>query len=95
MFWSKKSRKDKAQKQAEKEAQQAAEQSQKIREQALANARAAREALGDETIQKITEAMTKKQQSSMEQAKRDIMAADPDRLLDELKFMLDQKEETD
>lgn len=63
-------------------------ESQKIREQALANARAARLSIGEETLEKIAAAMTKKQQSVMEQAKGQIRNADPDKVLDELLYML-------
>ncbi len=63
-----------------------------IQAQALANARAARAQIGEDTIQKIAAAMTKKQQSAMEQAKRQIEGADVDRVLDELKFMMDNKD---
>lgn len=65
--------------------------SENIRIQALANARQARENLGDETVQRIAEIMAKKGSSPLERAKADIAAADPDRVLDELKFMLDHK----
>lgn len=95
MFWTKKSKEKREAKKAEKLAAAKAEKSRKIREQAMENARAAKAALGDEAIQRITEAMTKKQQSAVEQAKRDIHEADPDKVLDELKFMLDQKEQLD
>ncbi len=63
-----------------------------LRAQALANARAARERIGDETIQKIAEAMAKKENSPMEKAKRQLESADTDRVLGELKWMLDNKD---
>lgn len=85
MFWSKKKR-------AEKQAKKKAQRSEKLREQALANARAAKESLGDETIQKITEALNNMENNTMQQAKKDIQDADPDRVLDELKFMMEQKD---
>lgn len=62
-----------------------------IRAQALANARAAREALGDETIQKIAAAMQKKQQSPTEQAKLKIAQADADRVAEEILSMLETR----
>lgn len=65
--------------------------SQRIREEALANARAARIAIGEDTLDKIAAAMTKKQQSVVEQAKRDINKADPDKVLDELLYLLKTK----
>ena len=62
-----------------------------IQAEAMANVRAARAHIGEETLDKIAAAMTKKQQSAMEKAKRDIAGADVDKVLDELKFMLDNK----
>ncbi|MGB0720523.1 MAG: hypothetical protein ACPGRX_08615 [Bdellovibrionales bacterium] len=64
-----------------------------LRAQALANARAARQHIGEDVLDKIAAAMTAKQQSAMEQAKRKLQSADPDRLLDELKFMLDTQKQ--
>ncbi len=64
--------------------------SEKIRAQALANAAAAREQIGADVLDKIAAAMTKKQQSSMQQAKNSLKGADVDRMLDELKFLLDE-----
>ena len=63
-----------------------------LRAQAMANVRSARAHIGEETLDKIAAAMTKKQQSAMEKAKRDIQGADVDKVLDELKFMLDTKD---
>ncbi|MCD8563384.1 MAG: hypothetical protein LRY54_05010 [Alphaproteobacteria bacterium] len=65
--------------------------SQRLREEALASARAAREAIGQETLDKIAAAMTKRQQSATEQAKVQINRADPDKVLDELLYMLKNK----
>ena len=62
----------------------------KLREKALANAAAARAHIGEDVLDKIAEAMTKKQQSAMEQAKAQIADTDPDRVLDELKLLLDE-----
>jgi len=62
-----------------------------IQAQAMANVRAARAHIGEDTLDKIAAAMTKKQQSAMEKAKRDIAGADVDKVLDELKFMLDTR----
>ncbi len=64
--------------------------SQRIREEALANAHAARAQIGEETLDKIAAAMTKKQQSSMEQAKARIKAADSHLVADEILAMLDE-----
>ena len=60
-------------------------------EEALANARKARETLGDETIQKIAAAMHKKQQSATEQAKAKIAVSDADRVAAEILWMLEDK----
>ncbi len=62
-----------------------------IRAQALANARKAREAIGDETLQKIAAAMQKKQQSATEQAKRQIAEVDADRVAEEILAMLETR----
>ena len=92
MFWSKKKKKSaktkpKAQKPGETPDQA---RSRQIREQALANARAARAHIGEDTLDRIAAAMTKKQNSAMERAKSQINEADPDKVLDELLFMLDE-----
>lgn len=58
---------------------------------AMVNFSAAREQIGEETLDRIAAAMTKKQNSAMERAKRDIQGADVDKVLDELKWMLDNK----
>jgi hypothetical protein len=65
-------------------------ESERIRAEALANVRAAREALGEDTIQKIAEALKKKANSPMEQAKAKLAKVDTDRVLDEIKYMLDK-----
>lgn len=62
-----------------------------LRAQALANARAARENLGDDTIQKIAEIMGKKENSAMEQAKRRIQSTDKNRVADGILDMLDER----
>jgi hypothetical protein len=58
--------------------------------QALANARQARENLGEDTIQRIAEIMAKKQNSPMERAKAKIAAADQRRIEDSIRDMLDE-----
>lgn len=65
--------------------------SDQIRAQALANARAARENLGDETIQKIAEIMKKMESQPMRQAQKKLEQVDSGRVLDELRYMLDEK----
>jgi hypothetical protein len=59
-----------------------------LRAQALANAKAARIAIGEETLDKIAAAMTKKQQSATEQAKRKIQNADAERVALEILAMI-------
>ena len=65
--------------------------SQRLREEALANARKARETLGEDTIARIAAAIQKKQQSPIEIAKAQIASADNDRVIDEILLMLDDK----
>ena len=62
-----------------------------LRAQALANAKIAREAIGEETLERIAAAMTKKQQSATEQAKRQIQNADADRVASEILAMLETR----
>jgi hypothetical protein len=62
-----------------------------IRAQALANARKAREAIGEEALQKIAAAIQKKQQSATERAKAQIAATDADRVAEEILLMLETK----
>ena len=93
MFWSKKKKKKKPAKKSQalkpgETAEQA--RSRQIREQALANARAARAHIGEDTLDRIAAAMTKKQNSAIERAKRQINESDPDKVLDEILFMLDE-----
>lgn len=66
--------------------------SEEIRAQALANARAARERVGEETIQKIAEALVRKQMSLTEQAKKQIAQANSDRVADEIRLLLGENE---
>lgn len=84
MFWKKKD-KGKGGKTPEKGGKPSREQ---ILAQAKANAAAARAEIGDETLEKIKEALLKKQQSAIEQAKRQILAADQDKVRDNIKFMM-------
>lgn len=84
MFWSKKKKQEKAAKKAEKK-------SEKLREEALANVRAAKANIGDETLERIMAAMSARERSATEQAKKKIQAVDADRVLDELKWMMQDK----
>ena len=58
--------------------------------QARANAAAARAEIGDETLDKIREAMMKKQNSSMEQARAKIKALDQGRIADNIRYVRDE-----
>lgn len=61
-----------------------------LRAQALANARAARENLGEDTIQRIAEIMKKKESSATQRAKAQIQKADTDRVVDGIRDILDE-----
>lgn len=62
-----------------------------IRAQALENARRAREAIGEDTLQKIAAAMQKKQESDVEKARAKIKSMDSGRVADNIKAMIDEK----
>ncbi len=59
--------------------------------QAQANARKAREEIGDETIQKIAKALSKKENSEFEQARRKIKSLDDERVADNIRYMIDEE----
>lgn len=61
-----------------------------IRVQALANAKAAKAALGEDTIQKIVEAMARKQNNPLEKAKAQIAQQDAERVAHEILDMMGQ-----
>lgn len=71
------------------EAETAAQKSARIRAEAMANARAARERLGDDTIQKIAEAL--REQSAGKQARDKIREMDKARVAEHLKSLLEDK----
>jgi len=56
--------------------------------QAKANMASARAEIGDETLEKIKEALLKKQASVIEKAKAQIKAADTDKVRDHIQFMV-------
>lgn len=56
--------------------------------QAKANMSAARAEIGDETLEKIKEALMKKQSSAIEKAKAQIKNADVDKVRDNIQFMI-------
>ncbi|MCB1720158.1 MAG: hypothetical protein KDI11_00180 [Alphaproteobacteria bacterium] len=89
MFGFGKNKSDKRKK--SKELQAGRVKSQRLREEALANARAARETLGDETVQKIAEIIARKENNPFQQAIRQLESADSDRVADEILYMLDEK----
>ena len=62
-----------------------------LRAQALANARAAKAALGDETVRKMAEAISRKENNPFEKAIKQLENADADRVCDEILYMLDDK----
>jgi hypothetical protein len=84
MFWNKKDKK-KPQKTAKEREPLTREQ---IIAQAKVNMKAARAEIGDETLEKIKEAMLKKQQSTIEQAKAKIRSTDPHEVRDHLRTMI-------
>ena len=103
MFWGKKNKTDKNKKDKRvtpKKGQAGcvgnekghAQTREEIHAAAMANFSAARQHIGEDTLDKIAAAMSKKQQSAMERAKRDIAGADVDKVLDELKWMLDNRD---
>ncbi len=59
-----------------------------LRTQAIATAKAARENLGEETIQRFAEMMRQKQNSATERAKAEIIASDAQRVAAELLYMI-------
>lgn len=64
--------------------------SQRLRQEALANARKAREQIGEETLNKIAAAMKKKQNSAMERARSELQDKHSDELALEILTMLDE-----
>ena len=101
MFWSKNKEKDKrkgAAKTASKKSvegpenvQSASDKSARLREEAMANARRARESIGEETLDKIAHLMSKKQESLIEQTKQKVAETDAERVATEILMILDDK----
>lgn len=77
-------------KNTEKEQKKAAKKTAELRAQAMKNARAAREAIGEETLERIAAAMGKMQEQNarMQQARKQIGQADKARVADEIKWMM-------
>ncbi|MFA5593082.1 MAG: hypothetical protein WC989_07195 [Micavibrio sp.] len=88
MFWKKKDRKP-----PKPPAERIPLSREQILAQAKANAAAARAEIGDETLERIKEAMLRKQASAIEQAKAKILAADEGKVRDHLQYMLREKDE--
>lgn len=63
-----------------------------IHAEAMANFSTARQNIGEDTLDRIAAAMARKEDSAMERAKRDLASVDTDKVLDELKWMMDQKD---
>lgn len=82
MFWKKK---DKKQPIPSKPAKPTRDE---ILAQAKANMAAARAEIGDETLEKIKQAILKKQSSTLEKAKAQIKAADTDKVRDHIQYMI-------
>ena len=88
-------RKNKAEKAAQKKEKQKESQSQKLRAEALANMKAAREHIGDETVQKLAEIMQKmdqKENAPTAQARKDIEEADAERVAFEILLMMEGRD---
>jgi len=67
--------------------------SEEIRAQAMANAKAARESIGEETLEKIAAALQKKQQSTAEKAKAQIRSKSPREVAEEILAMRSREEQ--
>jgi hypothetical protein len=82
MFWKKK----------KKEKEPAKPTREEILAQAKANAAAAREEIGDETLEKIRQHMAKKENNPFEQAKKKVKAMDQEKVADSLKDWMRDKD---
>ncbi|MCB1562929.1 MAG: hypothetical protein KDJ75_05080 [Alphaproteobacteria bacterium] len=98
MFWRKKPQKGQKAKspagkggasQAGVRAGGAGSESEALRAQAMANVRAARESIGEDTLDRMAAAMRKKQQSPLERAKAQILDEDAERVASEILAMID------
>lgn len=87
MFWKKKKKKE-----APQEATQQPMTREQIIAQAKANAAAARSEIGDETLDKIKEAMMKKENNPFEQAKRKVKAMDKQKVADSVSDWMREKD---
>ena len=62
-----------------------------LKAEAMANARAARAQIGDETLQKIAKALSEQNKSAGKRAQDQIRAMDHSHVADHIKSMLDDK----
>lgn len=90
MFWLRKKTKKADKAQPDRGENRQRQSSEKIRKQALTNAREAREHIGEETLQKIAAAMVKKENSPLAQARKTIQSSDSGRVMQELRYMKDE-----
>ena len=88
MFWKKKGKSKPSEDGAQSKDAAAKPSREQILAQAKANAAAARAEIGDETLDKIKAALLKKQASAIEQAKKQILNANQDKVRDNIKFMM-------
>jgi len=65
-----------------------------LRQQAMANAKKARMEIGEETLDKIAHAMTKRQKNVTNKARSEIRNADADEVAQELLSMMQEKDNT-
>lgn len=65
--------------------------SEAVRQQALRTMRAASAEIGEDTLQKIAAAIHKKERSAMERARNQIQSLDKDRIVDNLRYLLDER----
>lgn len=68
-----------------------AKKSAALREQAMANARAARERIGDETIQKIAASLKEQEKSPEQRAREKLAKMDQAVIADHIKLMIEDK----
>lgn len=85
MFWF--GKKNKKKKQDDGAAKPSREE---ILAQARATAAAARAEIGDETLEKIREALMKKENSPFQQARKQVMAMDRERIADNIKYVMEE-----
>lgn len=83
MFWKKKDKKKKEDNKPSRE---------ELIAKAKANAKVARESIGEETLDKIRDAMMKKEQSALEQAKAKIKAEDKEKVANHLSDILNERD---